>query len=294
VRVGIATAAALPELDEDGPLLLTALARAGIDAEPVVWSAPRKDWDSYDGVVLRSTWDYASRRSAFLAWARAVASATRLWNPLPVVEWNTDKRYLRDLAAAGVPVVPTAWVEPGEDFTPPASGEYVVKPVVSAGARDTSRYLAGRDDERAARHVDDLSAVGRPIMVQPYLAAVDGDEAETALVHLGGAFSHALRKGSLLRLDGAPVEGLYAEEDIRPWDATADQRAVADAVLTALADRGWADLLYARVDLVRDDTGEPVVLEVELTEPSLFLQHDPPAADRLAAALLRGLRIDAT
>lgn len=290
MRVGIATAAALPELDEDGPMLLAALARAGIDGEPVVWDAPRDDWSAYDGVVLRSTWDYATRRDEFLAWAGSVASVTRLWNPLPVVEWNTDKRYLRDLAAAGVPVVPTSWVEPGESFTPPATGEYVVKPVVSAGARDTSRYLAGRDDDRAARHAHDLAAVGRAVMVQPYLAAVDGEEAETALVHIGGAFSHAIRKGPLLRLRDAPVEGLSAEEDIRAWGATADQRAVADAVLAVLADRGWQDLLYARVDLVRDAAGHPVVLEVELTEPSLFLLHDAAAADRLVAALLRELQ----
>lgn len=285
MRVGIATAAELPELDEDGPVLTAALARAGILAQPVVWSEARDDWAAFDGVVVRSTWDYTARRPAFLDWAATVAAATRLWNPYEVIAWNTDKRYLRDLAAAGVPVVPTSWVEPGEVFVPPTSGEYVVKPVVSAGSRDTGRYRAGRDDDRAARHVGAVLDGGRAVMVQPYLAAVDGAEAETALVHVGGTFSHAVRKGPLLRLDGDAVEGLYALEDIRPWTAAPDQLAVADAVLAHLASRGWDDLLYARIDLVRGDDGAPVVLEVELTEPSLFLAHDPPAADRLAAAL---------
>lgn len=289
MRVGIATAAELPDLDEDGPALLGALERAGIAAEPVVWTVPRDDWGAFDAVVVRTTWDYAPRRAAYLEWARTVAAATRLWNPPDVIAWNTDKRYLRDLVAAGVPVVPTSWVEPGAAFTPPATGEYVVKPVVSAGARDTARYRAGRDDARAARHVAEVVAGGRAVMVQPYVASVDGEEAETALVHIGGAYSHAIRKGPLLRLDEPGPDGLYALEHIGPWTAASDQRAVADAVLGALAARGWDDLLYARVDLLRDDAGAPFVLEVELTEPSLFLQHDPPAADRLASALSRAL-----
>jgi hypothetical protein len=291
-RIAIATAAEFPDLDEDGPVLLAALAERGFPAEPAVWTDQDVDWSAYELVAVRSTWDYQHHRDDFVRWAHRVAGVTRLVNPAPVLEWNTDKTYLRALSDAGLPVVPTEWKVPGDDYTPRTQGEYVVKPAVSAGSRDTNRYRAGEHDERAVTHVQELLAAGRTVMVQPYLDAVD-TAGETALLFSGGTFSHAIRKGPLLTAAMELVQGAYMPEEIQPREPTAREREVAEQVLDALVDvapAGRADLAYARVDLVPGPDGEPILLELELTEPSMFLVHDAAdgakAAARLADALL--------
>jgi hypothetical protein len=268
--IALATAAAVAALDPDDRPLLELL-----DAEPAVWDDPAVDWDAYDLVVLRSTWDYTARRDEFLAWARRMGD--RLVNPPGVLAWNTDKRYLGDLAAAGLPVVDTRFLAPGEPLAPPAH-EFVVKPVVSAGARDTTRYAPGED---AGGHVAALHAAGRTVMVQPYLDGVDA-AGETALLYFGGELSHAVRKGALL-VDGAQFDpsGLYVQEDIRPREPSAEERAAGDAVMAWVRER-FGDLLYARVDLLPAPDG-PRLLELELTEPSLFFGFAEGAAERFAA-----------
>lgn len=291
-RIAIATAAEFPDLDEDGPVLVEALARHGAAAEPAVWTDPRVDWSAYDLVVVRATWDYAPRRDEFVAWAGRVAEATRIANPVAALAWNTDKTYLRDLAAAGLPVVATEWLVPGDRFVVPERGEYVVKPAVSAGSKDTNRYLSGDHDELAVTHATALLAEGRTVMVQPYLADVD-TAGETALLFFGGAYSHAIRKGPLLTPAMEPVAGAYKEEEILPRDPSASEREVAERVLDALADVSPTrreELPYARVDLVPGPDGAPMLLELELAEPSMFLVHDgaggAKAADRFARALV--------
>ena len=270
--------------DEDEPLLLAALADAGVTAGVADWADPAVDWAAADAVVVRSTWDYAPRRDEFLAWAHSVEKVSRLFNPAGVLAWNTDKRYLAGLADAGVPVVPTAWATSVDEL--PAAldrwADLVVKPTVSAGARDTARF---RPDERddAARLAARILASGRPVMVQPYLAKLDA-EGETGLVYVDGEYSHAFRKGALLA--GAALgPGLFAEEEIEPRVVTATQRAIGDAVLAATADRTGGAPLYARVDLVPGANGEPMLIELELTEPSLFLTTDAGAAARVAKAI---------
>jgi hypothetical protein len=268
--------------DEDEPLLLAALADAGLTAGVADWADPSVDWAAADAVIVRSTWDYAPRRDEFLAWAQRVDAATRLFNPADVLIWNTDKRYLGELAEAGLPVVPTAWAT-GAGELPAALDRWddlVVKPTVSAGARDTARFRPG---EEAGPFAAAILATGRSVMVQPYLPRLDA-EGETGLIYLDGEFSHAFRKGALLA--GAALgPGLYAEEEIEPRVATPAQRAIGDAVLTLTTERTGTAPLYARVDLVPGPDGEPVLLELELTEPSLFLTADDGAAARVAAAI---------
>jgi len=278
----------LPDLDSDEELLIPALERCGLSAEPRVWDDPAAGWDEFRVVVVRSTWDYSERRGAFLEWA---ASVPRVLNTLPVITWNTDKTYLRDLAASGVSTVPTTWFEPSDrdrEISLP-DGNLVVKPAVSSGAQNTSRY--GPDDHDAARrHVARLLAGGRVVMVQPYVASVDA-HGETGLIYIDGVFSHAIRKGALLRAAGVATDELWAREDITPRSPDDDEHAIADAVLDAVP---WAreTLLYARVDLVRGDDGVPCLLELELAEPSLFLGIGSGAALRLAAGIARRIGND--
>jgi hypothetical protein len=282
-RIALATAAEFPDLDEDGPALLDALALRGVQGVPAVWTDETVDWSAYATVVVRSTWDYQHQLEAFLAWADRVAAVTRLANSVDVLRWNTHKTYLRELDGAGLPVVPTTWLEPGDTFRPPTQGEYVVKPAVSAGSKDTNRYRAGAHDERAAAHAEALLAAGRTVMVQPYLSEVD-EYGETALLFFAGEFSHAIRKASLLEPVMEFVTGAFKEERITPRPPSDAERAVAEQVLDTLP---WSrhDLTYARVDLVPSADSTPTLLELELTEPSMFLAYDAGAADRFAAAI---------
>jgi hypothetical protein len=289
-RVALVTCAELPELDPDDRLVLGPLAARGVRVEPVVWDAPGVDWAGYRLAVLRSPWDYAPRRDSFVAWATTVP---HLANPAEVVRWNTDKRYLGELATAGLPTVPTTWVAPGDRWSVPTRGEYVIKPAISAGSRDTGRYDLSDADQRglAERHVARLGTAGRITMVQPYLTAVD-TVGETALLFLAGpdglTFSHAICKGAMLTGPDQDTEELYRPEKITARVPSLAERAAADRVLAALPG-GTDRLLYARVDLIPGPDGAPVLVEVELTEPSLFLGYAAGAAERLADAIVARL-----
>ena len=284
--VALVTCAELPDLDPDDRLLMAPLAAAGVSAEAKVWDDREVRWAEFDLVVLRSTWDYPARRDEFVAWARRVR---RLANPPDVVVWNTDKRYLAELAARGVPVVPTKWIWPGHDWNLPADGEWVIKPAIGAGSKDTGRYDAADPEHRwlAREHVTRLQAAGRMVMVQPYLSAVDRD-GETALLFLDGTFSHAVRKGPMLTGPDDGTVGLYKPEQITPREPSPAEMAAAEAALAAVPG-GRGRLLYARVDTIPGRDGEPRVMEVELAEPSLFLGQSQGAVQRFADAIVRRL-----
>jgi len=263
--IALATCSYFPNGDADDALLAAALP----EARWAVWDDPSVDWSAFDLVVIRSTWDYQERRDEFLEWVRSVP---RIVNPPEVIEWNTDKRYLGELPGA----VHTEYVAPGESFSAPG-GEYVVKPTVSAGSRHTARFGPG-EEGRAAALVAEIHASGRTAMVQPYLSAID-TLGETALLYFDGAYSHAVRKGPILRPGAEPTGEVFAAEDIEPRDPPADERALADQIVAR-----FDDLAYVRVDIVRG-ADAPLLLELELTEPSLFFLQGNGAADRFAAAI---------
>lgn len=288
-RVALVTCADLPGLDPDDRLLVPELAARGVEAVPAAWDDPAVDWSGFALSVLRSAWDYPGRRAEFLAWAHRVP---RLANPAELVGWNTDKRYLVDLAVAGVPTVPTAWLEPGAGVSLPERGHHVIKPAVGAGSLDTGRYDYADSRERslARSHVHRLHAAGRVVMLQPYLHAVDTD-GESALLYLDGRYSHAIRKGAMLDGPDTVVDGLYRPETVTPREPSAAERRVADAALAAAARATGQAVapLYARVDLIPDEHGQPLLVELELAEPSLFLGTSQGAAGRLAEAIARRL-----
>ena len=282
--LALATCADLPNGDPDDAGLHPALAALGVRAAWAVWDDEGVDWSRFDGVLVRSTWDYHGRRDAFLAWARSVP---RVLNAPDVLAWNTDKRYLGELAAEGLPVVRTTFVAPGRRAALPDEA-FVVKPAVSAGSRDTARF-AGGEDARARALVDDISASGRVAMLQPYVRSVDA-HGETALLFFAGRFSHAARKGALLVEGQGPTQDLFAAEQIAPYTPRAGELDVATRLVEHVTAR-FGVLPYARVDLVAGEDGAPLVLELELTEPSLFLVHAAPGTpERFAAAVAAALR----
>lgn len=286
-RLILATCADLPEGDEDADLVVTALRAAGFVAEWQVWNDAEAAWDA--PTVIRSTWDYTADRNAFLVWAREVSE---LSNPYEALLWSSDKVYLADLAAAGVPVVPTAAYPPGEQVAFPGSGEFVVKPSVGAGSRGCGRFTAA-DHADAAAHAAALQAERRTVLVQPYLHQVD-TVGESALLYFGGAFSHAVEKAAMLPADtvhplrsaakGSIAGDLWVQERIAARSPSEAELAVGEQALALLRKRFGTDLLYTRVDLLPTPDG-PVVGELEIVEPSLFLGYAQGAADRFAAAV---------
>jgi glutathione synthase/RimK-type ligase-like ATP-grasp enzyme len=299
-HIALVTARAALAIDPDLPPLVEALQRAGASVSTPFWDDSAVDWSGFDLAVLRSTWDYVERIADFRAWARRCAAQTRLFNPPALLEWNTDKHYLQHLYRAGVAVVPTCYVEPGADpgrslrqflaggpdslsvGRPCDFDEFVVKPTIGAGSRDAARYRRA-DAAPALAHLSRLvAAESRSAMLQPYLASVE-TAGETALIYYDGVPSHAFRKGPLLRLDAGLVEGLFAPEEISARTAADDERLLAAAAHAAIP---FERPLYVRLDMIRDGWGTPVILELEMTEPSMFFAYAPGSADRFATLLI--------
>jgi hypothetical protein len=277
-RIALVTCRVLPEPDPDQELLAAALGRAGMDAAMLSWDDPDADPSGFDACILRSTWNYYEAPDAFLRWVDGAAAVSRLFNPAGVVRWNLHKRYLADLEHSGVPIIPTEWFERGAradlGATMDARGwdDVVVKPSVSAGSFGTRRFRRG-ELPQAQRFLDSLLAE-RDAMAQRYMSGVEAP-GERAVVWIDGDIQHAVTKQP--RFSGG-VE--------RVSDAVAVSGRERELALAALSCVD-APLLYARIDLVADDDGAPVVSELELIEPSLFLLQHPPALERFIDAIAR-------
>jgi hypothetical protein len=284
-RIVLAACPALPEGDGDDDGLVAALRQRGLHARWLSWDDPQAL--EADLVILRAAWDYIDRLDEFLVWTKRVRN---LLNPPHAVLWNTDKRYLADLADAGVPTVPSRFFAPGESVMLPA-GEVVVKPAIGAGSVGALRFS---DHDEARAHAAAMQAEGRTVLVQPYDRRIK--HGETALVFLGGRQSHAFTKGPILPPPGqAPVfdeSGTYAEETLTPADPDFELWDIGRAALEASAAHlgiGVGDLLYARVDVI-GDRRDAHVLEVELVEPSLgWRQLDEATRARQQREFARGV-----
>jgi len=260
--------------DNDYPLLGAALAKRHLQTVDVAWT-DEFDFSQVDLAVIRSTWNYHLTQPAFVAWAKKVP---RLCNPAPIVEWNSNKHYLHDLEARGVPVIPTAYVTASarmpliELCDARGWSEAVVKPCISGGAHLTRRF--SKTSTHDAEQTLDAILGGCDAMVQPYLHSVETTH-ERSLVYLDGVFSHAVRREPVL-ITRQFVGSLAAPAE--------DERWVAESVLRSVPD---APLLYARVDLARDDSGGLCLMELELIEPHLYLHTHPPSAEVFADAIER-------
>jgi hypothetical protein len=277
----------------DDPVLLALLQQRGVPAQARAWTDDDVAWDAADLVWVRTVWDYTLRPEQWQRWL--AARRTHVENDPALLAWSSDKRYLAHLASAGLPVVPTVYVAPGEPL-PGLVGEVVVKPTVSAGGRDTGRFAPAAHDE-ARELVARIGRSGRTAMVQPFLASVD-ERGETAVVLVDGEVSHTLRKGSVLAPDEvAPLrddplgvaEAMYDPHLVQASPAAIDELALAHAVLAHVREVFGSTPLQMRVDMVRASDGRPVVLEVEAVEPHLYLDLVPGSAERLVDAVLRRL-----
>jgi hypothetical protein len=278
VRIALVSCLKLPEPDDDQVLLLEAVRGQGADAEIVAWDDERVDWSTFDRAILRSTWNYYHAVDRFLAWAERVDRLTELRNPLSIVRWNTHKKYLLELEKKRIPVVRTYFVDRGSPESLATAMRVldartvVVKPAVSAASFRTMRVDAAnlRDGEAHLRAL----VAERDVMVQPYVSSVEA-YGERSIVCIDGQLTHSIRK--------SPRFGGEHENVSDALPIQSDERTVAEKALAAIPEK----LLYARIDLARDDENRPCVMELELVEPSLFLRQSPAALARFAAAIVR-------
>lgn len=279
----------LPEPDPDAAPLRAALAAAGIDAAVRAWDDPAVDWSAAPLAVLRSSWNYPRHAAAFAAWIDATARRTALWNPPGVLRWNLHKRYLLELARRGVRTVPTALVARGAATRVAAlrdehdwRRDLVIKPAVSAASLATRRFAA-TDDTSAQAHLSELAATG-DVLVQPFLPAVEG-HGERALMWIDGELTHAVRKSPRFSGEAESVSP-------RPVPISTAEAALAERAIAAARTATGAELLYARVDVapLGGDADAPVVMELELLEPSLFFDQSPAALERFVDGVARRRR----
>ncbi len=280
MKIAFVTHAAHPDIEDDDRPLAEALARRSALAISVSWDDPNFDWSAVDLALLRSTWDYFRRYEEFLGWLARVERVTRVINSPEVVRWNANKRYLSDLTARGVPTVPTAFIARDQIVSLETLcadrgwGDVVLKPAVSANSWETVLIgTRGRADGQAylERHLRD-----REIMVQPFLTDVN-EGGEQSLMFFGGRYSHGIKKTSPFR------EGPRFEPEGIPIEPREDAIDMAHDVLVRA---GLPEIPYARVDLARDEEGLPVLLELELFEPTLFFREKPGSEKRLVDILL--------
>ena len=277
MRIALATCERPIVRDRDFDFLAAALRRRAAEAEAPAWTDESVEWSDFDLVFVSSTWDYNTQPDRFRKWLRGVERKSRLRNERPLIEWNLDKRYLRELEEAGVPTIPTIWTEPGaEDEIERTVAELswkdvIVKPVVDLGAQRLARV-----ETRMVARI--LRSLGEPGMAQPFLPSLQ-TEGEISLLYIAGEFAHALRK--------RPARG-----DFRVQQQYGGTHELLDAPPAAL-EIGRAALaaapgepVYARVDLVADERGRLRVIELELIEPHLYLDVEPRSAESLAQAIL--------
>ncbi|MBT0963733.1 ATP-grasp domain-containing protein [Denitromonas iodatirespirans] len=269
---------------EDG-LVADALSARGLTVARRSWSDPAVDWRDTRCALFRSTWDYFDRFAEFSAWFECVSDQTRLFNDAATLRWNMDKRYLAELARAGVASVPTVYAERGSRAT--LAGllaeqgwtEAVFKPVVSGAARLTYRIDTTTAAAHEARFAECVAA--EAMMVQAFEPAIV-TSGELSLIVIDGRTTHAIRKT-------AKAGDFRVQDDhggtVHAHTPAADERAFAEAAVRACPTLP----LYARVDFVRRGPGDFRLMELELVEPELFFRFAPAAADTLADALVRRL-----
>lgn len=287
MRIGFVTSNEALGRDREMSNLVAAAAAAGHEAEAVSWEADG-DLESFDVLVIRSTWNYVSKLEEFLGWARKLrgnegaGAGPVLLNPDVIVRWNCHKRYLGDLARAGIPVVESHLVRSFPEMLAYAQSteRVVAKPAVGGGALGCSRFPSG--DLLLARQAFDTAIARWPeIVVQPYLDGIEA-EGEISLVVVGDEIVRGLRK--------SPAPGDWRVQ--REWGGTvseagvtAEHRAIVAACLSHVTDRCGAQPLFMRVDLMPGPEGRPLVSEIELIEPVLYADLHPEVGERLVAAL---------
>ncbi|MFN4084986.1 MAG: RimK family alpha-L-glutamate ligase [Spirosomataceae bacterium] len=263
-RIGLVTCARLPELNEADQVLLPTFEKLGWEAQPVIWDDPKVNWDSWDALLIRNTWDYYTKADAFRTWLSQIK--TPIWNSASLVQWNFHKFYLKELQDNGVSIIPTLFWDSQTPHLDIPWEQVVLKPAISAGSYQTQRVLAQ----------DLVWPTQGEWLIQPFLPEIQ-QTGEYSMIFFGDQFSHGVRK--------KPVEGDFRVQrqyggQYELFEPDQSQMAAAKRALKAVP----SDFLYARVDGVMV-SGAFWLMEIELIEPDLYFEFDPNIAHRLVQAL---------
>ncbi len=296
--VTLVTCSDYPNLEPDEANLPDALRERGLEPRIAIWDDPSVDWSKSAVTVLRSVRDYAGRRREFLDWAKRVP---RLLNQAHLLEWNSDKHYLRELEALGLPTIPTMWLEPGQNLSKhqihtrfPADGDFIIKPAISSGGRGTGRYTAtdARSRSEAVAHALAELEAGRTVMVQRYQSEIDRS-GEMSMVYLNGLASYGVEKAPMLHSAFRSTDRKQ-EEVSKAYAATEEEWRWGEEIRKVMhryvkKTNGRDELLlYNRVDIVRGGEGDAhefYVMEISLIDGSLYLSADPENLEKFADAI---------
>lgn len=277
----------MPEADPDESLLMNAVRARGMDVRVSAWNDTRVDWGNAGLCVVRSTWDYHHHLTEFLEWCNSASSKSTVLNPSSVMCWNSHKRYMLELAETGIKIVPTEIVHTETDLSSAAQrvtaaavgwNRAVIKPAVSGGSHNT--YIVS-----SANNIDDVSKLCERILysgdmlIQPFVNSVE-TYGERSLVWINGELTHSIRKNPRFANDQEKVS--------QAMSVANDEAQFADTTIAAASrclKLEVSELLYARVDVARDEDGNLQLMELELIEPSLFLLQHPIATERFADAI---------
>ena len=294
-RITLVTSAEMPNLYADEAGLLDALSERGADPQIAVWNDASVDWSQAGLCVVRSVSDYARDREAFLKWAKSIP---RILNNPDVLEWNSDKHYMKELAARGLPVIPTTWLEPDRHLSKqqvhsrfPALGVFVVKPAVSSGVRDIGRYTANDTKQRQAAILQATAQLkqGRSVMVQRYLEEID-IHGEISVVFFNGLLSHTVEKRAMLHPSSVTNPSMHEavvtaqNADEQAWEWGEEIRVVLHSFVRSRMGRD-EQFLFNRVDLVPDGHGSFMVMEISMVDADLYLSSTPDALSNFADAI---------
>ena len=297
LRIGLVTSSSVLQSGGDQDILTihSTMLGSGLDSAIVAWDDD-VNWRDFDCMILRSPWDYSQRFDEFSNWLKDVSAHTRVANSPELVHWNLDKRYLFDLADRGIAVVPSTLcpdLTTCRDAIKAHSGMIVVKPTISNGSQQTGLFAVG--DPLALTLCEEILACGKQVLVQPAIDAIQHD-AERCLLFFAGEFSHAFQKCAILEAGGG-YRGGESRTTTRPATVSSEEVRLAQRTLAVIGtiaeDCGWSKdaqtPLYARVDVVTPEDGNPLLLEAELFEPYFHLRHSQGSADRFVRAVHRQL-----
>ncbi|KZC17732.1 hypothetical protein RHOFW510R12_13410 [Rhodanobacter sp. FW510-R12] len=277
-RLALATSIDHASIQPDDAHLAATLERLGLPPVVCVWNDPTVDWSAFDAVLIRTIWDYFKHQAAFLHWLdRLDALGVPTINDSALLRWNSDKRYLLELAQHGVAIIPTRLAGAAalpDTLAAMAGQSVVIKPSVSGSAWHTLRGTAG---DAALTDAAAQLPRERDYLVQPFVPEIVSD-GEWSLLYFAGEFSHAVIKRPAA--GDYRVQGEYGGRT-EPAQPDAAILAAADRALAALAALGHGGHAYLRVDGVVSG-GRFLVMELELIEPFLHLAAHPAAAERLA------------
>ncbi|MCF7506328.1 MULTISPECIES: RimK family alpha-L-glutamate ligase [Vibrio] len=280
-------------VDYDMPYILDAFKRTDVEVDVIFWDSPNHDWAMYDVVVLRSPWTYMEKIEPFIEFCQQVENCSVLLNPLSVIRWNSDKSYLKQLEKQGVPIVPTEIIYSETEIQAAVANlqdnywkvhEVVIKPTVGAYSFGVIR-LSIEDLDKITQHVRYLLGLGKGVIIQPYLHTIE-EHGETNMIYFDHTYSHAIKKEPLLAQRG---ETKTPDMEFRKLkEANSEEKALAKRILRLVqSNLGLSQpLLYARLDFIEGKNGRPLLLELEITEPSLSLPLTPECVDIFVQSII--------